>query len=104
MSKHTKAPWRVNHEGSTSGRNSLLIENHEGLPVAEARKQYIHGGGALATNDRKTQEANAALIAAAPELLVLMKALHRLVSMGANVESCADDMAAAIRKAEGGAA
>lgn len=75
--KYSQGPWVVNPRGSTAGRNSLLVETAEGLPVAEVRKQYLPTGKALQANDAERQLANAHLIAAAPELLEACERLER---------------------------
>ena len=100
QAKHTPGPWRVSH------RNPLLI-----LPLA-LRKAIIRCDlpkAVTAELARQEAEANATLIAAAPELLAeLRKARDRLASAmrigGSSPEYIAEAVAshdAAIAKATG---
>lgn len=62
--EHTPGPWSVTHQVYTDGTYDIIGEG----------KVIAHLGGCLAGND--TGEANAALIAAAPDLLDLIKRLN----------------------------
>lgn len=96
--KHTPGPWRV-VPGSSGSLDVLACPpgDEEGTLIAET---YIC--------DR--EKANAQLIAAAPELLVLCKEAERLMPYipADNFDGHAADffrrLAEAIKKAEGGAA
>lgn len=96
--KHTPGPWGIfNHNGT------ICIDNRGG----DGMRPCIVDWTGFDTNDmtRRENEANARLIASAPELLeALRKALNYLENtegeFGIALES-ADACRAAIRKAEG---
>lgn len=89
---HTKGPWRTHLTDDT------LVIDADGLPVATMDGNYIDGSHAA-------MEANARLIAAAPDLLEAMQAI--LVSDRERYPQCnllSDDLArakAAVAKATG---
>lgn len=65
--KHTKGPWHV------GGKASVIIYSPDGHAVANAEVYHTHFGGVAET------QANARLIAAAPEIL---KSLKLIVDFG----------------------
>ena len=108
---HTPGPWRVKQTGFTYFRDlTILGEDWHGeeTPVAAALvRNALHPYG-RADKARAEIEANARLIAAAPDLFNLMTAATRLDELtGANLEVYARTFAAlaraAIAKATGGA-
>lgn len=103
-SKHTPGPWHMDPEEITSGFRIVPKIGDRGLAVAIQRDAApaIPGSGI----DRATAEANARLIAAAPELL---EALEEMVKAGEFEDwdgrcDCIAVARAAIAKATGGAA
>ena len=83
MTKHTPGPWKNQHD-LTRGRDPIGILSADGMEVvAEA-----------------SSEANAQLIAAAPDLLEALKAVQRLDYFREH-NGLADTVRAAIAKAEG---
>lgn len=93
MSSHTSGPWSVETKGSRH-----FIDGEDGLTVA-----YLDRRG---VRDEKEIEANAHLIAAAPDLLTALVALVGEYDLG-EVDLEPEDLAkleaarAAIAKAEG---
>lgn len=93
---HTPGPWRL---CGAFGMQGLVEPSAGGNPVASVTGYYHHAG---------QTEANARLIAAAPDLL---EALQRLIPHAVHMESCSHDddgvrrdierARAAIAKAEG---
>lgn len=79
------APWKKG-----AGLSTVIVG--EG---GEAIASVFPGRTSAETNER------ADVIIAAPELLALLKEVHRLASMEASIAAYVDDMAAAIAKAEG---
>jgi hypothetical protein len=95
---YTKAPW---HICEVTGRNLKLIRDAKGYCVAEAVKP-ANSGAAYIDSD-----ANAALIAAAPELLAACEAMAAQLGGGDSFtqwEAAKAQMLAAIAKARGEAA
>lgn len=93
-SKHTPGPWRVFR--STDGRVIIGIGESDGGGITDA--------GFGTWRDGAEQEANAQLIAAAPELLAALKSLvaERKREWGGFGHHPGDESAnAAIAKAEG---
>ena len=91
MSKHTPGPWKY-------GSKLTFSENHRGFSVWQ-----IHHGWALASvqpadADGNEGEANARLIAAAPDLL---EALKRVALILGSQHAALEVIDAAIAKAEG---
>lgn len=80
--KHTPGPWRVTQEWQTTKDGSFGVEaptpEGPGFPTPSATGYYAmalpppHGRD---PKSRATQEANARLIAAAPDLLAALQAL-----------------------------
>ena len=112
MSKFTPGPWRV-EDGTTLIWGNCNPDDHStrgmGYPIAKA---MINPSGNWSTGPYADEgEANARLIAAAPELLAALKRLSGLYD-GIYVKISDDEMAAcreawaeadtAIAKAEGG--
>lgn len=88
--EHTKGPWEIETKGSRH-----FIDGADQLTVA-----YVDRAG---VRDRQEIEANARLIAAAPELLAALKAIADYVAVmhghrGGDISQYA---IAAINKAEG---
>lgn len=103
MSKHTKGPW---HVGVGNGEGSVFAD--------EGRARMEQGGTTLYPIcnvnrgwDDAEDAANARLIAAAPELLALLREIHDAIAIGDGDFSPSGDWfretAAAIAKATGGA-
>lgn len=65
MSKHTPGPWQIN--AISNEREKISIIDADMCFVAEVWKTYVNG--------ESRQQANASLIAAAPELLEACQAL-----------------------------
>lgn len=95
--KHTPAPWKVDYRYSNDKRvicSWYPIKDENGYIIAETEGDY---GGIK----NSTAKANAALIAAAPELL---EALHNLVNAASgdtieNLKIAIADAKATIKKA-----
>lgn len=85
MTQHTPGPWRVESRGGMAGRE---VRAGEALVVATVN---------TTSNDQGNREANARLIAAAPEML---EALQRLLSVTElNMDDMEDETRIAIQKA-----
>ena len=89
--KHTPGPWKVEDRGQL---NALTVHASDGLRIALI--EY--------SNDRKIDEADAGLIAAAPDLLAALKELvsrcdgeEGIVRDGSNIQTIKAH--AAIKKA-----
>ena len=93
--KHTPGPWRV-------GDGSFVIGNHPAPGITGSDDVHHYGGHLICES---VSQANARLIAAAPELLEAAKqALQVFVDQGWDDDlSAAKSLKAAIAKAEGGA-
>ena len=61
MNAHTPGPWHVS-AGSSPGNPRVIVESDAGLPVCALSLRGVQG-------DTRRMEANARLIAAAPDLL-----------------------------------
>lgn len=83
--RHTAGPWAVNEDGF-----KVESENEHG---------WVNDGWVVCVTEGPDKKSNARLIAAAPDLLGALKAL-RDESMGF-VPQCAEQVDAAIAKAEG---
>lgn len=98
---HTKAPW---HICEVTGRGLKLIRDENGYCVAEAVKPANSGAAYI------DADANAALIAAAPELLAALELMNELFADHAQYDDEGHETAAivamqiAIAKARGEAA
>ena len=97
MSVHTPGPWTVgtgiDHEGKPMGGAKTCIHTADGLWIAEA----YHGGIGLPA------EANARLMAAAPELLERLERCHRFLANGQwseEAEELCESVDAAIARAK----
>jgi hypothetical protein len=107
--KHTPGPWRI-----SNGNFANLIEGYSGRHHGEwddgfravASAQHCEPTGNY-VNERENAEANARLIAAAPELLeacsLLLEALRSSNVSNGLIRSAEDAARAAIAKARGGA-
>lgn len=71
MDKHTPGPWHVSAGAVDNPR--LIVENDLGLSVCALSLRGVQG-------DTKKMEANAHLIAAAPELLEALKLVRAYLS------------------------
>jgi hypothetical protein len=71
IAKHTPGPWKV---GTSPPNGEQTIGTHQGLMVAVATTVF---------DDKEQTIANARLIAAAPELLDLLKEIFDDVKQGA---------------------
>lgn len=102
--QHTPGPWHYSHREGADGmyRTEVFSEQHGGIATCNWTPKHC-GNGVTATY----REANARLIAAAPDLLV---ALQSLVNMdvsyqrGPKVAEAVEGARAAIAKATGVAA
>src|ERR1700728_954572 len=71
MKKHTKEPWEA-HGTKTFGLSEIIAPNaefHEGYLVASVNHMFFENGSKMKRLPREQVEANARLIAAAPDLL-----------------------------------
>jgi hypothetical protein len=68
-SKHTEGPWEID---SSHYDTQLLVVGNEGHPIAEVECNLLNTIFGFTTNPTKQQEANARLIAAAPEMLAML--------------------------------
>jgi len=105
-SKHTPAPWEVSHGGHGS-QSGFVIDEYFVLNRAVADDVAI-AADIVDPATGMPSEANARLIAAAPELLAALKMAesvyrHNVVKQG-EPSSVLDAMQRAIAKATGGAA
>lgn len=111
MTQHTQGPWRVSSAG-TNCRGGIAIQGAAigDEIVAEVRKVWDFTGGATNHPADDRQKANASLIAAAPELLALLKEVAAAVdkekgllpsTVTADQGSLRVRVYAAIAKAEG---
>jgi hypothetical protein len=94
--QHTPGPWRVSLAGRTKTRGIDILNVHE-LRIASCPE------GTWLYRDHETREANARLIAAAPDLLAALEGLFLLLDAGSLYEPQAYAARAAIAKAKGGA-
>ena len=98
MSKHTPAPWIADDTVHGPGKGIVHIRSTEPFP------QEICTVWRASLNDPSQFEANARLIAAAPDLLDACDfALSILEALGNGKGDAANACRAAIAKAEGGA-
>lgn len=76
MRAHTPGPWRLESESrGTLGSDTIITDAEGGWSIAECELVSIDGEA----------EANARLIATAPELLAVVKALHdKLLEFGSD--------------------
>lgn len=101
MSKHTSGSWKAVSSGTAHNEDKHTIQASDGTWIAETIPHQPRGC---------SQEANARLIAAAPDLLAALQgAIDRLDaflyraedSASPEVEVARDEMRSAIAKAEG---
>src|SRR5690554_4275769 len=95
MSKHTPGPWFINRESEDVIEGKLSIESVN----AETKLSYF----IAQVDECKSQEANARLISAAPELLEALEAITDLYDTDEGCRSLQEYQAAraAIAKATG---
>jgi len=86
MTKHTPGPWR-------------LLKREGSFPPVVQRG--LEGGFSVAGSNPDTEDADARLIAAAPELLAVLRQVADYWAGGDVPEDIDDAMRAAIAKAEG---
>lgn len=92
---YTQGPWKVGKERNPMGEVRIVPANNENFTIALTREDYIGS---------EMRDANARLIAAAPDLL---EALHHAINMlgnqysGEGREKGWKSIEAAISKAEG---
>ena len=76
MAKHTPGPWKLGYGGGY-GKGHLYASTPDtsfgNLPLGAAFSPPHYRGGSLSAEAFTTMEANAALIAAAPDLLAACK-------------------------------
>ena len=97
--KHTPGPWVVDYSPKTGRPLGITAPGDEGIPGAVGCVVRRNGIGLPGS---ETAQANARLIAAAPDLLRILGELCRYAE-GANskVDDLIDEARAAIAKAEG---
>ena len=103
MTQHTPGPWHV-----CNGASHLIADSHF-MTVAEARQIVsgnLHTGKTEYVPGHKMQEANARLIAAAPDLLAALQFVDKWFAMRSTKGDDApsqivDSVANAIAKATG---
>lgn len=97
MSKHTQAPWRLNHSNNMAGDCRPVIVGKNGRIVADAPPNRAGGNYSQVEVDFR-------LIAAAPQMLATLKVLlvHIETAGGAYTDGGKAIILDAIAKAEGG--
>lgn len=101
MSAHTPTPWRIATRDSSEG--FFIVEQNGGERDDGDRSSY-RVAHVIDYNDRAENEANARLIAAAPELLAALRETLRVLEACTTAEyskAIKDDAHAAIAKATG---
>ena len=102
---YTRGPWGYGWE--TSAREWAIITNSAGNIIANVNTETGPDAQSVPATRKMPAEANARLIAAAPELLEALKAtLEEIERVEADVEyklPCGDKARAAIARAEGSA-
>lgn len=96
MSKHTPGPWALRKEWSDS---EAALEVWPSGEVCKA--PYKPSAICLVDECRDAAEANAQLIAAAPEMLAALKWAARFINTEAHDPQLMETVDAAIAKAEG---
>lgn len=92
MSKHTPGPWKLVRDGQEPSDGWLLVQFREWSVYSEP----MHG------DSIGTQESDARLIAAAPEMLAALKAVLPVMRRRHLAYSLVIAVEEAIAKAEGG--
>ena len=79
MSKHTPGPWKQAHRQGADGmyRTEVFSEEHGGIATCDWTPKHC-GNGVTGTY----REGNAALIAAAPDLLAVVEKLNEAINCG----------------------
>ena len=101
--KHTPGPWYVSQVGLTNGGDRPITTEDERICTVDCQTPFKRGEGWQSECD--VREANARLIAAAPDLLAAGRLLLRACDEG-DADMAMDGydlLRAAIAKAEGGA-
>lgn len=105
--KHTPGPWHITHE-PTLNTFHVRIEDIDAAPIASL---FYSSGGSRPQLSRELIDANARLIAAAPHMLAACRAMLADLREARDTGACGRsrdsqivDLAAAIARAEGGAA
>jgi hypothetical protein len=99
MSQHTPGPWIVTDRGSNGG---TTIRTTKGDLSAVARIYYAAPYfGKMEEDSEANRQANAALIAAAPDLLEACKVALGTLNTMMDIERTRTELAAVIAKAEG---
>jgi hypothetical protein len=90
---HTPGPWEVAKKRYLESAGVICVEhpNHDALDVITAGW----------SESEEEHQANARLVAAAPDLYAALKAFKQAVADGEGLAPCYDMANAAIRKAEG---
>ncbi len=96
MSAHTPGPWEV-----FGGRLVRAVQGENAIPIASLEAPYRRGTGIV--RSEREQQANARLIAAAPDLLTALEDVlarwHREVSQGDGFPEDGDAQAYAAARA-----
>jgi hypothetical protein len=95
MTKHTPGPWTI----AKSGEHIEIRGNPQTTNMVNS--DLARCGGPKSWLDESEVEANARLIAAAPDLLAACKAVIVTLKIASEVDAI-PQLLAAIRKAEGG--
>jgi len=101
MGKHSPGPWQSKHDFDEFGLSNI-IGNVDGETFADGTSRYTFDPICIVDTETAEWRANARLIAAAPDLLAALKALHQRYVMAIGNEGPeALSARAAIAKAEG---
>jgi hypothetical protein len=76
--KHTPGPWRIGQFGLTNDGESFILSDHADMSICTVTCQTPFKRGKGWRTECETREANARLIAAAPEMLPIVAALAAL--------------------------
>jgi hypothetical protein len=118
MDKHTPGPWAVGFQGGISGPRasaSIWLDGHHGwAPVSKKNETDFAGCArliAIVPNGEGSTEADASLIAAAPDLLAALQSAEECIATDyghgvrngywPEVKPILDQIRAAIKKARG---
>lgn len=99
MAKHTPGPWHIHNKPNVTKAELPWIGGSTGRPIAFITHESV------LNSDMARTAANARLIAAAPELLELLKEARAIIAYNADLRDedwlMLDRISAAIAKAEG---
>ena len=84
--KHTPGPWQVRSHGKEEG-GYVPIYTEDNLWIAEAMGRGGMKHSTVGPNDNNEIAFNAALIAAAPDLLAILEKIERLNRDGFDIQS-----------------